>query len=178
MHPYQSAWYTWPFIGRPMFYYMGMYLEEGMVAGISAFGNPAIRWFGIFAVGWVCTTLYLKKSHGDQLREERFDASRWIILIAMLAQFLPWVFVTRSTYIYHYFATTPFLMMYIVYFFRDMEHLHGESKFTRYLPICYAALCLILFIVFYPLITGTPVSREYAEFCRWLPGWVLYGYWQ
>ncbi len=177
IHPYQSAWYTWPFIGRPIFYYMGMYLEEGMASGISAFGNPAIWWFGIFAVGWAATTLYLKKTHSSVLQEQRGDTSRWFVIIAMLAQFLPWVFVTRSTYIYHYFATTPFLMMCIVYFFRDMEILHEGTKAVKIAPYAYIGICLILFVVFYPLLTGIPVSIEHAQFCRWLPGWVLYGDW-
>ncbi|MBP3372887.1 MAG: glycosyltransferase family 39 protein [Clostridia bacterium] len=178
IHPYQSAWYTWPFIGRPIFYYMGEYLPYGTVAGISAFGNPAIWWFGIFALGWMCLTVYLKKHRVLPLQEDRTDHTRLFILLALAAQFLPWVFVTRSTYIYHYFASTPFLMLCIVCFFCDMQNLHADHPAARIAPWAYTALCAVLFILFYPLITGIPVSASYAEFCRWMPGWVLYSYWQ
>ena len=33
------------------------------------------------------------------------------IFIGLLAQYLPWVLVPRGTYIYHYFASLPFLML-------------------------------------------------------------------
>ena len=177
-HPYQSAWYTWPFIGRPIFYYMGEYLPDGLVAGISSFGNPAIWWFGIFAIGWLIACLFRKQD--DTLLAydvPRGDYTRWFILAGLLAQFLPWVLVPRSTYIYHYFATTPFMMMAITAFFRDVYEYQKPKRSAWAWTVGYVALCIVLFVWFYPLLTGVPTTKLHAELSRWLPGWVLYGYW-
>ena len=48
-HPYSSQWWQWPVMDRPVWYYMGANLNEGMTAGISGFGNPAVWLGGIVA---------------------------------------------------------------------------------------------------------------------------------
>lgn len=87
------------------------------------------------------------------------------------------MFVQRSTYIYHYFATTPFLMLSIVCFFRDFVAYRPQSRLRRTIVIAYAVLCVVLFAMYYPLLTGVPVAASYAQYLRILPGWVLYAYW-
>ena len=34
-----------------------------------------------------------------------------LVLIGFASQFLPWVLVPRSTFIYHYFASVPFIIL-------------------------------------------------------------------
>ena len=177
-HPYQSAWYTWPFIGRPIFFYMGENLPQGITEGISSFGNPAIWWFSVFAVCWVAAAFLRGNREGlPGMPVPARGRTRLFILIALAAQYLPWVFVPRSTYIYHYFATTPFLMMCIVAFFCDVYQNAYPRRRSWMYAAGYVALCLALFVFFYPLLTGIPISTTYAALCRWLPGWVLYAYW-
>ena len=48
-HPWQSSWYEWPTMIRPMYYYCQT-LRDGMKEGISAFGNPLVWWAGIPAL--------------------------------------------------------------------------------------------------------------------------------
>lgn len=50
-HPYSSHWYEWPIMYRPLWYFSNS-LDNGMVQGISAFGNPAVWWIGIGAVAY------------------------------------------------------------------------------------------------------------------------------
>ena len=45
-HPFSSAWYTWPLLLRPVWYYMGSLLGADTVASIAAFGNPVVWWGG------------------------------------------------------------------------------------------------------------------------------------
>ena len=177
-HPYQSKWYTWPMMSRPLFYYMGEYLPQGMTEGISAFGNPAIWWTGIIAFVWVCFTVFSRTSKETGLLETH--EQKWIrvfILVSLLAQFVPWIFVKRSTYIYHYFATTPFLMMSIVFFFEDLIE-HKSRKRQIVWISAYLLVCAVMFVLFYPLLAGTTIPASYAKHFRWFPSWVLYAYWQ
>ena len=46
-HPFESRWYTWPLILRPVWYYMGTLLPEGTVASIAVLGNPIVWWGGL-----------------------------------------------------------------------------------------------------------------------------------
>lgn len=151
-HPFSSRWWEWPLLIRPMFYYAST-TPDGLRRGISSFGNPAVWWMGIFALVYA-----LKK----------FDQNRnivYFILVAYAAQFLPWVFVDRATFIYHYFPSVPFVVLLIAFFFRDQE-----PRVTG----AYGALVFALFILFYPVLSAAPVSISFVEtFLRWLPAWVL-----
>ena len=60
-HPFQSPWYQWPLIIRPIYYYACSSVPEGMMRSIAAFGNPAVWWTGLLGV-IACIALLLKKA--------------------------------------------------------------------------------------------------------------------
>jgi len=91
------------------------------------------------------------------------------LLIAYGAQFLPWVAVSRLTFIYHYFPSVPFVILLIVLCFKE----YIAPKYPR-LMWGYAALVVALFALFYPVLSATPVSVWFVHnVLRWFPGWVL-----
>lgn len=49
-HPYQSAWWEWPVMVKPMAFYFGKDLEPGMASKIFTMGNPAVWWIGLLAL--------------------------------------------------------------------------------------------------------------------------------
>jgi len=49
-HPYQSAWWEWPIMVKPMAFYFGSNLEPGMTSKIFTMGNPAVWWVGLLAL--------------------------------------------------------------------------------------------------------------------------------
>jgi len=148
-HPFASRWWEWPLVIRPIFYYANTI--DGLRQGISSFGNPAVWWFGIFAT--FCAMLNWR------------DKDSQFLLIAYAAQFLPWVFVDRATFIYHYFPSLPFVVLLIVLFFRNRPPRMAWA---------YGAVVLGLFVLFYPVLAGRPVSLDFVQtFLRWFPAWVL-----
>lgn len=158
-HPYSSTWYEWPIMTRPIFYYSGE-TAAGLKEGISAFGNPLVWWMGIPAFLMV---LYLAVMGGD--RKCRF------LSIAYLSQYLPWVFIGRIVFIYHYFPSVPFVVMMIGWCMKEITERKPKWKKAMYV---YAGLTVLLFIVFYPVLTGTPVSGEYVKsYLKWFDSWVL-----
>ncbi|MCL2399836.1 MAG: phospholipid carrier-dependent glycosyltransferase [Defluviitaleaceae bacterium] len=160
-HPFSSRWWEWPLLIRPIFYYANTVSDE-IRQGISSFGNPAIWWVGIFATVAAITALK-NKSLSEHHQTLRF------LLIAYAAQFVPWVFVFRATFIYHYFPSVPFVVLLIVFCLKT----YIAPKYPR-LVWGYGALVLGLFILFYPVLSGTPVSAEFVHtFLRWLPAWIL-----
>ncbi len=152
-HAYSSPWYKWPIDCRPIWYYTG---ENGTrTENISSFGNPAVWWAGIAAF-FYC--LY------DAIRSKNKNAR--FLVIAYLSQLVPWIPVTRITFIYHYFPCVPFIVLMIC-------HTAYRTKRKKSL-IGLTVLAIILFAAFYPVISGYPVPNDYVmHFLRWFPSWQL-----
>ncbi len=157
-HPFSSSWYQWPINYRPIWYYSGV---NGIkTENISAFGNPLVWWSGIVAFIY---TIY------DAVKNKNKNAI--FLTIAYLAQLVPWIGVTRITFIYHYFPSVPFVVLMIA-------HLAGKYSLKntkiKTLFIIFTALAILLFMMFYPVISGYPVSGYYVRtFLKWLPSWQL-----
>ncbi|WP_435168188.1 phospholipid carrier-dependent glycosyltransferase [Paenibacillus glycanilyticus] len=160
-HPYSSQWWEWPFMKRPVWYYNGKILDPGMVSSISAFGNPLIWWTGIFAV---IAALYISV--------KRKDKRMYVLWLAYLSQYLPWMLVPRLTFLYHYFAMVPFMILAIVYIFTRIEERRENKKWIRWV---YAGIAVVLFIMYYPVISGMEVNKEYVMIAlRHFDSWVFY----
>jgi len=158
-HPYSSTWYEWPIMKRPIFYYSGE-TPEGLKEGISAFGNPLVWWVGILAFLMV---LYLAVMQKD--RKCRY------LTLGYFSQYLPWILIGRVVFIYHYFPSVPFLALMIGYCMKVITDKKPKWKPAMFV---YAGLAVVLFILFYPVLTGTPVDAEYvSHYLRWYDSWVL-----
>ncbi|MBO5364811.1 MAG: hypothetical protein J6A56_05050 [Clostridia bacterium] len=94
------------------------------------------------------------------------------LLIGLLAQYLPWIFVKRYALQYHFFATMPFLILFVVY---AMKHFEEKFRSGKWISSGFTILCLLMFLAFYPVLSGTPVSRFYAEtILTWFDSWVFF----
>ncbi|WP_238191386.1 glycosyltransferase family 39 protein [Paenibacillus sp. L3-i20] len=159
-HPFSSSWWEWPFIQRPLWYYSGSELAAGMKSTIVAMGNPIIWWTGIITM-LITIPLSIK----------RRDKAVYMLWIAFLSQYVPWMLVTRETFIYHYFAMVPFSILSIVYIFMVIEE--KKPAFSRIRNIFMLA-ALGLFIMFYPALSGMTVSKWYVDtWLRWFPSWLF-----
>ena len=160
-HAFRSEWYEWPVIAWPMWYYSGTaYMPAGMISSISCMGNPAVFWFGLAAILYVAVRCAWEK---------RASRAFLLVLIGFLSQYLPWVLVPRSTFIYHYFASVPFIIMASVLLLKRLRRRSRDGFIAASIVLC--AVALLLFIAFYPLESGMPVSRAYASLLRWF-NWV------
>lgn len=162
-HPFQSAWYTWPVIERPIYYYSNSNVPAGMMQSLAAFGNPAVWWSGLVATLFVAGCLALRKI------KQRDDASLLTYLMICLGgALLPWVFITRATFIYHYFASVPFIILFTAWAARPRE---ATGKLPRWVWILLAASAA-LFCLFYPVWGGVMVDKNWAmSWLRWFESW-------
>ena len=95
------------------------------------------------------------------------------LTVGYLAQYLPWFFVTRITFIYHYFPSVPFVVLMIVY---SLMQLKKKVSDRTFITICciYAILVFALFLLFYPVLSGQPVAVDFVvKYLRWQDTWVL-----
>lgn len=153
-HPFESKPLEWPYMKKPIWYYTGGDLPAGMTSSIASFGNPAIWWFGILAFFLAIGIAIYKR-----------DKNISVIFAALLFQYVPWFFVTRLLFIYHFFSSVPFLILLIVYVLKFFDE---KFKFFRYFIYAYMVIVVVLFCMFYPVLSGLVVPKEYVEhYLRW-----------
>ena len=160
-HPFSSMWYTWPLDIRPLLFYSNQ-TTPGVVSTMSTMGNPLI-WIGGFISSVVFIFLAIFKKYRSKTAA--------FLGIAALSQFLPWTLVSREVFIYHYFATTPFLILLLVLMLKTIDERYKNGKKVT---MIYVIACVAAFAFFYPVISGTPVPSGYIPFIRWLPSWPFY----
>ena len=142
---------------KPVWFYVGAGLPAGMTSTIVSFGNPAVWWVGIPAVVAAATAALL-----------RHDRNIAVVFAALASLYLPWVMVGRIVFIYHFFPILPFMMLAIVY---TMKCVAEEYPRARYFNYGYLAVVALMFVVFYPALSGMEVSLGYIEHLKWLKSW-------
>jgi len=173
-HYFASPWYEWPLIVKPMWYYQGEFEAPGMVSSILSFGNPAVWWTGLAGILFVlvhCVYRSVLLALGEG-REDEDDRAMPVICVAFLSGYLPWVLVSRLTFIYHYFASVPWIIIATALGFKYLSRRH--KKLTYALAAVLAVAAVALFIAFYPLASGVEVPRAWCDAMNWFGGWMWY----
>ncbi len=157
-HFFSSPWYEWPTIVRPMWYYSAetAMVGYGTVSSISCMGNPAVWWAGLAAMVLLLLSLCVRTRPSPILL---------LVAVGFASQYLPWVLVPRSTFIYHYFASVPFIIIATVWWIGRLYQ--RDSIAGNTLAVTLMTLALFLFAAFYPLESGYPCAYSYALKLRW-----------
>ncbi len=175
-HSFSSSWYQWPVMSRPVWYHITYHYEgvPNQVCTISGFGNP-ILWWGSIPALFFSVYQWLK----NRSRKAGF------IMVGFLAAYLPWVLVSRLTFLYHYFTALPFALLALLLLFHCWEE---SGRYTRKFAVGKWAITVpqvsmmgvlvlagILLAVFFPVISGAATTADYAHSLQWLPGWFFCG---
>ena len=171
-HPFESPWYQWPFDIRNVWYY-GNYSadSEGHIRTISVLGNPLFFWACVPATVYAFVRAV-----------KRHSRTALICVIGFLSAYLPWVLVPRCTFIYHYFTAVPFILIAFLIAYQCLEETASLRRviFTkgavtltvgRILLLACVLVHILMFIAFYPVLTGTLTTQNYANALEWLPSW-------
>ncbi|MGU3470759.1 phospholipid carrier-dependent glycosyltransferase [Paenibacillus sp. D51F] len=162
-HPFSSTWWEWPIISRPIWYYSGSGLVPGQIASIVSLGNPLLWWAGIPCAVAAFIAAWKRKERAMQ-----------VVTIGLLSQYLPWVGIPRLTFIYHYYATVPFMLLCIVYVLLQLPQRIG-AKQAKAATWIYLGAAAVLMAMFYPVLTGQTISRDYAvHFLKWFGSWTFF----
>lgn len=177
-HGYYSPWWQWPIIGKPMWFFSSSYTDYGTASTIVCFGNPAVWYTGLAAL-FIMIGVWIRRHiwRDDRgcivhLHTREHDMMPAAVLIGFMAQYLPWVLVPRGTYIYHYFASVPFIILCTVLVFKLFYQRH--EKAAKIVLWTLVAVAGILFVAFFPFASGVTVSRDWLSFMNWLPGRLPY----
>lgn len=152
-HPYGSAWYTWPLMTRPIYYWNR---DHGR---IYLLGNPALWWGSTVAI---LTLLGLVIS--GELRRDRITLT---LLGAWALNLLPFIGISRVMFLYHYLAALIFAFLALAYLINQQK-----PQVVRRTFIAIGLVALTAFIYFAPLTYGLDLKPGSYENRVWLNSWL------
>ena len=156
-HPYSSQWYQWVLDIRPILYYL-QYFDDGTRSSFGAWVNPLLCWGGLISLFVLLFTATVRR-----------DKKAAFLLVAYGAQLLPWMFITRTTFEYHYFPCAVFLTLCLGYVFALL--LENDRR-SRWAVLTVTGISIVLFAFFYPALSGKIVNNANAtSYMKWLPTW-------
>ena len=167
-HPFQSPWWQWPLILKPMWFAQDKFEPAGMASTIMCMGNPWIFYLGALCMlgvigALLCKSFRLGRS-GLEIRRGDGDLSLYTIVIGFAAQFLPWVLVPRSMYMYHYFASVPFIIIATVWWIGRIR----KPKAVAIALAVYLTGAAVFFVMFFPYASGWLTSTQWLDSMKWV----------
>jgi dolichyl-phosphate-mannose-protein mannosyltransferase len=132
-HTYMSAWPSWPFLVRPVWYLFDK-IGDDRIAAVVFLGNPLVLWLALPALG-VCLR--------DWIVARRVDA--FLILSFYFGPYLAWAMLPRTLgFLYYYLPSATLASLALVYVAR-----RGNSP--RWLLWALVAVAFAGFIAMLPI---------------------------
>ncbi|MES3151021.1 phospholipid carrier-dependent glycosyltransferase [Sphingomonas faeni] len=153
-HTYQSSWWTWPLMIRPIWY---LYEPvDGAQRGVLMLGNPAVMWGGLVAVA-----LCLWGAVRERSATLGVAAGLWIGSYAM------WAIIPKSIgFFYYYYLSSIWLAVAIAV---ALDH-YGRSprrSQRRTWDEAFLGIAAGLFVYFYPILSAAALPGPRA-FVKWM----------
>lgn len=157
IHPFASAWWSWPLLLRPIWLYVSV-LGEEKVSTITLMGNPAVWWIGLVSIIAVSEKSIKEKNPSN------------VYLITMfIFQWIPYAFLSRSLFIYYFYPNIIILCLII----STQICILWKEKKVRWKVILYLLVLVVFFGLFYPIISGDIMPVWWRDSLRWFPSWVF-----
>lgn len=155
-HPYYSSWWQWPLLLRPIWFYSVE--KANIINGIVCIGNPVIFWMIPVIIFYLIKDFLYSQSKTVGL-----------IILGFFGQWLLYASVNRPQFLYYFYFSMPFLAMGVAWFCKTIW---DKSTLGKLSVVFYLLLTLAMFIYWYPLLIGLPISEKYFWQHIWLKWWV------
>ncbi|TXJ00039.1 MAG: phospholipid carrier-dependent glycosyltransferase [Neisseriales bacterium] len=159
---YASKWWTWPLVLQPMSMAFVMLDPVSKLSqSVGLLGNPLVWWGTSVAVIVLALLLIFPKFRKPEL---------YFILLAVAAQYLSYIFISRLSYIYYFYSVLPLVIVAFAYLVTLLLKLN--SKMINWLIFIYVVLSIWLFIMFFPALSGLNINRDFVyHFLLWFSTW-------
>jgi dolichyl-phosphate-mannose--protein O-mannosyl transferase len=187
VHPYCSNWYSWLLMWRPVayFYQTARSTTEQVPAfpplpagagqviyDVHAMGNPILWWLSTAAIFLLMLVLVLNLREAVRWKSS-LTPQTWAALYLVLnwlANLLPWVRVTRCTFLYHYMGASVFSGLALAWLVD--RWLDSEQPQHRSAAATVILLGLLAFVFWLPIYLGLPLSVQGYQFRMWFRSWI------
>jgi len=154
-HTYQSSWWSWPLLIRPIWYFYEQ--ADGAMRGIFMVGNPPIMWGGLIAVA-ACLWSWWRDRDGRM----GFVALLWI------AGYGVWAITPKSIGFFYYYYL-PSILLCIALAAAFDRYARGR---WRHWDEAFVVLAFGIAVYFFPIVSAAPLNGEQAfQHWMWFPGW-------
>ena len=154
---------------KPLWLYVS-YLPNNVTSTITLMGNPLVWWVGFACIIGISVFSVAKvaSSAGKRVFHNAGFPAVFIVTFFFF-QWIPYMLISRVTFIYHFYLNVPFLSLATAYFISR----YWSSKWAKLAALAYFAGVVALFALFYPVISGAPVSNSFIDSLKWLNGWTF-----
>lgn len=155
-HPYQSTWYMWLLNIRPIWYHISTD-GYGFIHSISCFSNPLLCISGLVTILIALVCLIREK-----------DQKAMVILTGYMTALCPWLLVDRCVFSYHFYPTSIFVILSIVFV---IDLIMRNAPQYKNAITAFMMIYVLLFAVFLPVTCGFGTSLSYINALEWLSTW-------
>lgn len=188
VHPYCSSWYSWILMWRPIAYFYQTAIDTTelvptypplpagvgkVVYDVHAMGNPFLWWLSTAAILLLLLLLVQRFIEGSG-RQPGVTPHTWIALYLVLnwvAQLLPWVRVTRCTFLYHYMGASVFSGLALAWLV-DRWIQNRSKPHYRSAGVTVIVVVLLAFVYWLPIYLGLPLSPADYQLRMWFSSWI------
>lgn len=143
--------YLWPLDIGAMTSLSARFNDSSKALSIILWSNPFICLLSIPMIILSLYNIIFKK-----------DKINLFLIISGLSVYVPWLFINRPLYIYHFYLFIPFLILMICYNFYKLKI---NIKFLYF----YLIINIIVFIIFFPILNGIYMPIKYFELLNKIP---------
>ncbi|MBI2995734.1 MAG: phospholipid carrier-dependent glycosyltransferase [Candidatus Melainabacteria bacterium] len=157
-HSDTSKWYTWPLMYKPVWIHFKVTDRvHNKARCIATFGNPIIWWLGLLAI--IIELFFLRKKK---------DNLSIFLLSSYFISYLPYAFIQRPMFLYHYLIALFFLILILEYTFVKLY-----QKFTYLQPLLQFTIIstILMFFYLYPFSNASEVTKSQYQNRLWLNSW-------
>ena len=145
-HPNSSKYYTWPIMKRSVYYWVQQI-------------KPLVWWSSF---GFMIIAFFL-------WRPENYD-TKLFLYFGWFINFLPFQFIGRVMFLYHYLPALLFSISIMSFFLFDGLRLSRRIKI--YIFVVLILIYVAFFLYFSPLTYGLPLTDKQYEMRIWLKSWI------
>ena len=156
-HSFQSDWTQWIFDIRPLWYYV--LRNDTYVQTISCLSHPLLTLLGLPSILFVLYDAFMQKKK-----------AAFFIFVGFFSAIAPWLFVSRCTFSYHFYPSSIFLPMAIVY---TLNTIFLEENTAKYASKILIFIYLFIFILYLPITTGFSTNEAYVRILQLLKTWTF-----
>jgi dolichyl-phosphate-mannose-protein mannosyltransferase len=154
-HPYQSAWWSWPLLLRPIWYEYHQ-AADGLYQGVVAIGNPIVWWAGVPALAVFAVAAVRARAIPDLF-----------VLLGFAISYVQYAFIGRALFLYHFLPALPFMLIALASALARARVRVGSGAVLLYLLAAAGWL-----VAFYPVLAALGVPGDRITRLMWFGSWI------
>lgn len=157
-HPYQSKWYSWALMRRPIWFYYEAGTTSETFRGVLFLGNPLITWSGFLAFLVVCYNWL-----------QTYQQRLLYLILAFLSLYYLWAFIPRNiTFFYYYFPAALLLPIFILLSLGEIPLVSLRNWVHRIFLI----VSMMIFLLFLPVLSAVETDKDFLKYVIWFRTWI------